>query len=67
MRTYKMSKKDYVIDSDENSDYMYDIIADTLNEVGPRGSCTKEEKAAAELLAEKLNPICDDLCLSDPH
>ena len=60
-----MTERDYVIDSDENSDYMYDLIAEVLNNIGPRGSCTKEERKAAELLADKLKPICDSVNIED--
>ncbi|NHI91617.1 MAG: M28 family peptidase [Candidatus Lokiarchaeota archaeon] len=58
-----MTEQDYAIDSDENSDYMYDLIADVLKKIGPRGSCTKEEREASILLTEKLKPFCDSVTI----
>ncbi|MBD3229838.1 MAG: M28 family peptidase [Candidatus Lokiarchaeota archaeon] len=51
--------KDYKIDSEENSEYMYNIINKILTEIGPRGSCSKEEEECAELLVDELNQYCD--------
>ncbi|MHA1894952.1 MAG: M20/M25/M40 family metallo-hydrolase [Candidatus Helarchaeota archaeon] len=56
-----MAEKDYIVDSDENSDLMYDVIAEVLEKAGPRAPCSMEEKKAAELLAEKLKKYCDSV------
>ncbi len=60
-RWRSLSEKDYVIDSDENSDYMYDIIARVINEAGPRLPCSENEKKAAELLSKELENYCDSV------
>ena len=51
----------YVIDSDENSDYMYNIIKDILEEVGPRYPCSENERKASEMMAEELKNKCDSV------
>ena len=55
----------YVIDSDENSDYMYNIIKDILEEVGPRAPCSAEERKASEMMAKELEDKCDDVEIED--
>ena len=52
---------EYVIDSKENSDYMYNLIDKVIKEAGPRPPCSPEEKKAALLLAEDLKPYCDEV------
>lgn len=55
----------YVIDSDENSDYMYNIIKDVLEEVGPRYPCSEEERKASEMMAKELEDKCDNVEIED--
>ena len=55
----------YVIDSDENSDYMYNIIKDILEEVGPRAPCSAEERKASEMMAKELEDKCDNVEIED--
>ena len=57
--------KNYVIDSDENSDYMYNIIKDILEEVGPRAPCSAEERKASEMMAKELEDKCDNVEIED--
>lgn len=54
-----MAKEKYVIDSDENSDYMYNLIAKVIQEAGPRLPCSEGEKKAAEIFNEELEGYCD--------
>lgn len=53
--------KNYVIDSDENSDYMYNIIKKVLEDVGPRPPCSESERKASEMMAEELKNKCDSV------
>ncbi|MHA1439675.1 MAG: M28 family metallopeptidase [Promethearchaeota archaeon] len=57
--------KDYVIDSDENSDYMYNIIARIIKECGPRAPCSSAERKASELVAEELKKYCDSVDIEE--
>jgi hypothetical protein len=57
----KGRKKDYKIDSDENSDYMFNFIDTILTEFGPRGSCSKEEKECSEFLKDEFDNYCDSV------
>ncbi|TFF93882.1 MAG: M28 family peptidase, partial [Promethearchaeota archaeon] len=52
---------EYKIDSDENSDYMYDMIAKIINECGPRAPGSEAERKAAELAADELEKHCDSV------
>ncbi|MHA1251394.1 MAG: hypothetical protein ACTSRP_15495 [Candidatus Helarchaeota archaeon] len=52
---------DYKVDSKENSDYMYNIIAQILTEIGPRGSCTPEEHKGAQFFSKELEKFCDEV------
>ncbi|HUX98828.1 MAG TPA: M20/M25/M40 family metallo-hydrolase [Candidatus Deferrimicrobium sp.] len=56
-----MAKKEYKIDSDENSDYMYNLIAKVVKEAGPRLPCSEGEKKAAELLKKELENCCESV------
>ncbi len=56
-----LTKEEYVIGSQENSDYMYNIIKDVLEQIGPRGSCTEEEKKSAEFFSKELSSFCDSV------
>ena len=51
---------DYKI-NDENSDYMYSVIADIINNFGPRAGGSPAEKKAAEWCAEELKKSCDSV------
>ena len=52
--------KEYIIDSEENSDYMYNYIKKVLDEVGPRASGSPEERQAAELVEKDMKDMgCD--------
>ena len=56
-----MSKQEYIIDSDENSDYMVDLTAKIINEAGPRLPCSEGEKIGAEIFANELDKFCDSV------
>ncbi len=56
-----VSKNEYVIDSDENSDYMYDLVAKIIKEAGPRLPCSENEKKGAEIFAKELERYCDSV------
>ncbi|MFX1275888.1 MAG: M28 family peptidase [Promethearchaeota archaeon] len=53
-----MSNK-YIIDSDENSDYMYNVISEIINKCGPRAPCSNAERKASELMHDELSKYCD--------
>jgi len=60
-----MSGNNYVIDSDINSDFMYNIIKKVLEEVGPRAPCSENERKASEMMAEELKNKCDSVDLEE--
>lgn len=41
------------------TDYMYDLIDKVMKEIGPRGSCSDEEKRLGRLFAEEIAPACE--------
>ena len=53
--------REYVIDSDENSEYMYNTIAEIIDKCGPRAPCSAAESKASELVAERLKEYCDSV------
>ncbi len=53
--------KEYIIDSDENSDYMYNIVKSIITEVGPRPACSENEKKASNWSQKELEKYCDDV------
>lgn len=57
--------ENYLIDSDENSDLMYNLIDNILTKVGPRGAGTENEKKAAEILSGELKKYCDSVGYED--
>ncbi|MHA1265911.1 MAG: M28 family peptidase [Candidatus Helarchaeota archaeon] len=56
-----MALQDYKIDSDENSDYMYNIIARIIKEAGPRPPCSENERKGIQIVAEDLGKFCDEV------
>lgn len=57
--------ENYNVDSDENSDLMYNLIDRILTEVGPRGAGTESEKKAAEILSGELKKYCNSVKYED--
>ncbi|MHA1732581.1 MAG: M28 family metallopeptidase [Promethearchaeota archaeon] len=53
------------IASDENSDFMYDVIEKIVTEVGPRAPCSEEERKAAGIVKEELEKFCDEVRLEE--
>lgn len=41
------------------TDYMYNLIDKVMKEIGPRESCSEEEKALGRLFAEEIGPVCE--------
>lgn len=41
------------------TDYMYNLIDRVMKEIGPRGSCSDEEKELGRLFAREIGPACD--------
>lgn len=52
---------DYRVDSDENSDYMYNLIARVLEKAPQRGPCSENERKGAEFMQEELAQYCDEV------
>jgi aminopeptidase YwaD len=44
---------------DRYTDYMYSLIKKVIDEIGPRPSCSEEEKRLGRLLVEEWQPFCD--------
>lgn len=57
--------KEYIIDSDENSDYMYNTIKNIIDTCGPRAPGSEAERKAAELVKKELEPFCDSVELEE--
>jgi len=55
----------YTIDSDENSDYMYNIIAGIINEIGPRPPCSENERKASKWIQKELEKFCENVVIED--
>jgi aminopeptidase YwaD len=45
--------------AEEYTDYMYDLIDKVMKEIGPRGSCSEEEKRLGRLFADEIAPACE--------
>jgi hypothetical protein len=45
--------------ADRYTDYMYGLVKKVIDEIGPRPSCSKQEKKLGHLLAEEWQPFCD--------
>jgi len=52
---------DYRVDSDENSDYMYDLISRILKEAPQRAPCSEGERKGSEFVQEELKKYCDEV------
>lgn len=50
----------YRVDSDENSNYMYDIIARIIKEAPQRAPCSENERKGSELMLQELKQSCDE-------
>lgn len=47
--------------SDEDSDYMYNIIQTIIDECGPRMPCSPQEAKGAEIVKNELEETCDNV------
>ncbi|MHA1932420.1 MAG: M28 family metallopeptidase [Promethearchaeota archaeon] len=47
--------------SDEDSNYMYDIIQKIIDECGPRMPCSPQEAKGAEIVKKELEKTCDEV------
>ena len=45
--------------ADRYTDYMYSLVKKVIDEIGPRPSCSDEEKRLGRLLVEEWKPFCD--------
>ena len=45
--------------ADRYTDYMYALIKKVIDEIGPRPSCSEQEKRLGRLLVEEWQPLCD--------
>ncbi|MBU1669946.1 MAG: Zn-dependent exopeptidase M28 [Actinobacteria bacterium] len=45
--------------ADRYTDYMYGLIDRVMKEIGPRESCSEEERALGRLFAEEVAPVCE--------
>ncbi|MFX1567647.1 MAG: M28 family peptidase [Promethearchaeota archaeon] len=51
--------------SKEDSEYMYDIIQQIIDECGPRMPCSPQEAKGAEMIKNQLEKTCDEV-ISEP-
>lgn len=49
------------MDASRYSDYMYGLLDRVMKEIGPRESCSEDEKKLGRLLREELEPVCDSV------
>lgn len=54
-----MPFENYDVDSDENSDFIYNFIEKVVNKFGPRLPCSEKEKETAKYLKSELGKYCD--------
>ena len=47
------------ISADRHTDYMYGLVKKAIDEIGPRPSCSEQEKRLGRLLVEEWQPFCD--------
>ena len=47
--------------SDEDSDYMYDIVQKIIDKCGPRMPCSPQEAKSAEIIKKELEETCDEV------
>ena len=45
--------------AEKYTDYMYDLIDRVMKEIGPRESCSEEEKRCGRMFAAEIEPACD--------
>src|SRR5271157_1660668 len=53
------------VNTDENSDYMYDVIARILKEAPTRAPCSDNEQKGAEVVQQELQQYCDEVHMED--
>jgi len=46
--------------SEDDSNYMYQIIQKVIDECGPRMPCSSQEARAAEIIKKEFEKVCDD-------
>ena len=49
--------------SEEDSDYMYNIVQYIIDECGPRMSCSPQEAKGAEIIKNELEKTCDEVTI----
>jgi hypothetical protein len=47
--------------ADRYQDYMYMLTSRAIAEIGPRGSCSEEERKLGQLLLEEFRTVCDEV------
>ena len=45
--------------AEKYTDYMYDLIDKVMKTIGPRESCSEEEKRLGRLFSDEIKPCCD--------
>ena len=48
-------------ESERYADYMYKLIDRVMKEIGPRESCSEQERRLGALFAEEVRPACQDV------
>ena len=48
-------------ESERYADYMYGLIDREMKEIGPRESCSEQERRLGELFAEEVRPACHEV------
>jgi hypothetical protein len=49
--------------ADKYQDYVYNLIKKVIDEIGPRPSCSEEERKLGRLLIKEWMPICDEIAV----
>ncbi|RJP27173.1 MAG: M28 family peptidase [Actinobacteria bacterium] len=45
--------------ADRYRDYMYELVDRAVSDIGPRESCSEEEKRLGSLFAQEIKPVCE--------
>jgi len=51
--------------SKEDASYMYDLVQNIIDEVGPRMACSPEEFKGATIIRNEFDKVCDDAIIED--
>jgi hypothetical protein len=51
--------------ADGYSTYMYDLIKKVMDDIGPRESCSEQERELGRLFGSEIAPVCEKVVTDD--